>query len=119
MTSDEFRRLALALPGVQEGSHMEHPDFRANGKIFATLDYPDENWGMVKLSVDQQAEVVHAHPHIFVPVKGAWGRAGSTNVRLSAADESTLAEALHMAWTAVTSIKRQARSKSKRIRKEG
>ena len=33
-----FRRLALALPGAEEGSHQGHPDFRVNGRVFASLD---------------------------------------------------------------------------------
>jgi len=37
MTQDEYRVLALSLPGVIEGSHMNHPDFRAGGKILATI----------------------------------------------------------------------------------
>ena len=49
MTADEFRRLALSLPEAVESSHMDHPDFRVAGKIFATLG-PDETWGMVKLT---------------------------------------------------------------------
>ena len=37
MTANEFRGLALALPEAVESSHMDHPDFRVRGKIFATL----------------------------------------------------------------------------------
>jgi hypothetical protein len=100
MTSSDFRRLALALPGATENAHMNHPDFRIGGKIFATLNYPDEAWGMVKLTPDAQQDFIKMHPKIFVPVKGAWGRQGCTNVRLAAADPDTLAEALHLAWSA-------------------
>ena len=39
-TQDAFRRLALGMPEATEGAHMEHPDFRVRGKIFATLGYP-------------------------------------------------------------------------------
>jgi hypothetical protein len=50
MTGKGFRKLALALPETEERSHMNHPDFRVAGKIFATLGYPDKSRGMVKLS---------------------------------------------------------------------
>ena len=53
---------------------MAHPDFRVRGKIFATLGYPDESWGMVKLAPEEQEVLVAAEPAVFVPVKGAWGR---------------------------------------------
>ena len=50
MTQNEFRKQALTFPGAIESAHMNHPDFRLNGRIFATLDYPDTGWGMVKLA---------------------------------------------------------------------
>jgi hypothetical protein len=37
MTPNEFRRIALGMEGAVEGEHMAHPDFRANGRIFATI----------------------------------------------------------------------------------
>jgi hypothetical protein len=81
-----------------ENSHMGHPDFRVHGKIFATLQYPSESWGMVKLTPEDQQAFVHAQPDAFVPVKGAWGRQGCTSVRLEAADEGALKQALGIAW---------------------
>ena len=41
MTADDFRQIALSLPEASESAHMDHPDFRVRGKIFATLGYPD------------------------------------------------------------------------------
>jgi len=102
MTADEFRELALSLPGAVESSHMNHPDFRAHGKIFATLGYPDATHGMVKLNPQDQKHFVTAHPEAFTPVKGAWGLQGSTSVRLSAARPEVLAAALDLAWQAST-----------------
>jgi hypothetical protein len=98
MTADDFRSLALALPGTTESSHMRHPDFRANGRIFATLHYPDAHWGMVKLSPEEQHGFAQTQPDAFVPVKGAWGRQGCTYVRLEAVDTNALEEALRLAW---------------------
>src|SRR5439155_3275184 len=71
MTADEFRSMALGLPEAVEQAHMDHPDFRVRGKIFATLG-PDEAWGMVKLTPDQQQELVRRHPKVFQPFNGAW-----------------------------------------------
>ncbi len=114
MTSDDFRRLALALPGATESAHMGHPDFRVNAKIFATLHYPDENWGMVKLSPEQQDSFVQSDPNTFVPVKGAWGRQGCTNVRLKAAEASSVEDALRLAWNkAQPALKARAGRKGK------
>ena len=98
MSSNRFRRIALNLPGVIEGAHQGHADFRAGKRIFATLGYPDRDWGMVKLTSEQQAMLVEAEPDIFRPVPGGWGKRGSTNVRLAKADAATLQSALAMAW---------------------
>ena len=97
MTADEFRHLALSFPQASEEAHMNHPDFRVRGKIFATLG-PDEVWGMVKLTVDQQASYIRAEPHVFQPASGAWGRRGCTIVRLGDAQEVTVRQALSAAW---------------------
>jgi YjbR len=77
MTQPEFRRVALSLPATSEDAHMDHPDFRVRGKIFATVGYPNASWGMVKLTPEQQQEFVDAEPGAFVPVKGGWGRKGA------------------------------------------
>ena len=98
MNTNDFRTLALALPDAEERAHMNHPDFRVNGKIFATLDYPEKGSAMVKLPPDRQAEFVELRPSAFIPVKGAWGRQGATNVILKAVKEESLRGALTLAW---------------------
>ena len=97
MKAKDFRRMALGLEGAIESAHMGHPDFRANGKIFATL-HSDLQWGMVKLIPDQQQKFVRENPEAFAPENGAWGRAGSTKVRLDSVEEDTLGEAMTLAW---------------------
>jgi hypothetical protein len=98
MSASTFRRIALALPEAVEGAHQGHADFRVGKRIFATLGYPDKAWGMVKLTPEQQSMLAEAEPDIFRPVPGGWGKSGSTNVRLSKADATTLRSALSMAW---------------------
>jgi hypothetical protein len=98
VTADDFRQIALSLPEALESAHMDHPDFRVRDKIFATLGYPDQGWGMVKLTPEQQTSLVRAEPAVFVPAKGAWGRRGSTIVRLDTVDQVALSSALIAAW---------------------
>jgi hypothetical protein len=98
MTAAQFRRVALSFPEAEEHAHMDHPDFRVGGKIFATLGYPDKGWGMVKLFPDQQAGFMKAEPKAFVPAKGAWGRQGSTCVKLKNVTETALRKAMEAAW---------------------
>jgi hypothetical protein len=97
MTADDFRSLALSFPKAAEAAHMDHPDFRVRGKIFATLG-PGGDWGVVKLTPEQQALFVRTEPGVFQPVKGAWGRRGYTSVRLKAATEPSVRQALEAAW---------------------
>ena len=118
MTPNDFRRLALAMEGAVESSHMNHPDFRVNGKIFATI-HPDNQQGMVKLTPEQQERFMRENPGMFHPAAGAWGRGGSTMVTFAAATEEVVGEAMTLAWQ---SLGRQAskdssmrRQKTKRI----
>lgn len=105
MTVAGFRRIALAMPGAVEGAHMGHADFRVHGKIFATLGYPDKTQGMVKLTPVQQRAFCQSDSAAFVPVKGAWGEKGCTNVRLRAAREELVEEALAAACGNVPNAK--------------
>jgi hypothetical protein len=98
MTPERFRHLAVSFPEVLESAHMGHPDFRVGGKIFATLGYPTVGWAMVKLTPEQQHEFVKNEPTVFLPVKGAWGRRGSTSVLLKAAQKAVVEKALAAAW---------------------
>jgi hypothetical protein len=110
MTPDDFRRLALALPEASEASHMGHPDFRVRNKIFATL-WPKEGRGVVMLTSEQQKILIDLKPAMFAPVPGDWGRRGSTNVNLEAADEISLTSVLLMAWRNQTPKRMGASSK--------
>jgi hypothetical protein len=97
MTTDEFRKMTLEIPTAVERSHMNHPDFRVAGKIFASLGVPDQTWGMVKLTPEQQRTFIEKAPKIFKPCKGAWGRQGYTNIYLALAKTSIVRAALDAA----------------------
>jgi hypothetical protein len=97
VTGDAFRALALALDGAEERAHMGHPDFRVNGRIFASL-MADERRAMVKITPDEQAALIAQAPGAFGPAAGAWGRQGSTMVDLAAADPAVVRGALVLAW---------------------
>src|SRR5687767_8867453 len=93
VTPQRFRLMALALDGAVEGAHMGHPDFRVDKRIFASLHSGNE-FGMVKLTPDQQATFIEDHPSAFSPEAGAWGRSGCTRVILKTITEDILGEAL-------------------------
>jgi hypothetical protein len=104
MTADDFRDIVLALDGAAEGAHMGHPDFRANGRIFASL-HTQDRFGMVKLSPEEQAVLLRDHPKTFEPSPGAWGRQGCTNVKLATAETRAVRGAARLAWEAALAAK--------------
>ena len=97
MTADEFREIALSFPETEERSHMDHPDFRVGGKIFATLN-EDLTRGMAKLTHEQQQEFLRMDPAGFEPAAGAWGTRGATMITLASVSEDIVIDALRAAW---------------------
>ena len=85
MTPEQFRRAALKLTGAVEGAHHDHPDFRANGRVFASLSPAGQGWAMAKVSPEEQETFVRNEPAAFEPFNGAWGKAGCTRIKLDVA----------------------------------
>jgi hypothetical protein len=112
MTIDKFRKMALEIPTAVERSHMNHPDFRVAGKIFASLGVPDESWALVKLTLEQQRAFIKKAPKVFKPCSGAWGRAGATNVYLASAKASLARAAIKAAAKNVASKNQRNRPTS-------
>src|SRR6266576_2510037 len=108
-----FRRLALQLPGAIESSHINHPDFRLNTQIFATLSAQEKCCGVLKLTTEQQNAFIADQPHIFSPVQGGWGRRGMTFLHLDQADESIMAGALKTAYHNLQEKQSQKKSPKK------
>ena len=114
MSAEDFRRIALGFDGAEEGGHMGATDFRVGGRIFATLASVAEGYGNLMLTPEQQADFVAEQPDVYVPIKGGWGRMGMTHIRLDAATEDVLTDALRTAWRLRRD--KNARSRSKRPR---
>ncbi len=114
MTEDDFRDIVLGFDGAVEASHMGHPDFRANGRIFASL-HGNDTTAMVKLTPEQQAVFQRDHPTMFEPGSGAWGRQGYTKVMLRPAMAPAVRAAMLLAFQGVVAMPK-ARPKAKRPR---
>jgi hypothetical protein len=78
---------------------MGYPNFRAERKSFATIE---DAAALIRLTRDQQAIFVGTAPEMFAPATDGWGKWGSTIVRLEAADEATLRDALATAGRNIT-----------------
>ena len=103
MTADDFRAIVLAHDGAAESEHMGHPDFRANGRIFASL-HSQDRFGMVKLTPEEQQVLLREHPETFEPSAGAWGRQGCTNVKLAGASKPAVRAAIRLAFEAIVAL---------------
>lgn len=99
MNANDFRKLALTLQGAVESSHMSHPDFRVQKRIFATLvsAADDEPHGVLMLTPEQQSTLLSEHPDVFSPVKGGWGVRGATRILLKNATKNLALRALNLA----------------------
>lgn len=112
MIAATFRKLALTLPNVVEHAHMGHPDFRAEGKILATLDYPGPGWAMVALTPFDQDVFVRMYPRAFMPVKGRWGEQGATSIILRHATIAAVTAALRAAYDTRLARARKGRKRA-------
>src|ERR1700730_7729031 len=101
MTLNDFRRMALSLPGAEELNGLGYPNFRAGRKSFATIE---NSVAVIRLTRDQQATFVAAVPKVFEPVSGGCGRLGTTVIRLDVADGATVQDALATAWCNVADV---------------
>jgi hypothetical protein len=110
VTAGDFRRIALTLPDVTEGSHFHVADFRIGGKIFATLAYEKDGCGVLLLTPEQQTGFLEDAPETFLPVPNKWGEKGATLVRLTKVKRDVLAGALRLAWSNKQSKKARRRS---------
>jgi len=97
VTQDTYRKLALALPDVEEAPHFDKRSFRWRNKIFATLWMP-ENRAMLKLSLIDQSVFCVFDAAIIYPVPNAWGKQGATFVELSLVHEDMFTDALNCAY---------------------
>ena len=102
VTIRQARKIAMSMPRAEEREHHGHPDYRINGRIFATL-WPDESRAVVKLAIADQVALVQMDPSAFS--LNAWSRQGFTNVDLNHIDVSRLRSVMESAWRNVAARK--------------
>jgi hypothetical protein len=93
---DEAREIALSLPGAEQSSHFETVDFRVRNKIFCTL--PGGGRMTVRMTPEEQAELMAESPQTFTAPPNQWGRQGWTFVHLAETDAEQLRELVTDAW---------------------
>ncbi|MEO8296004.1 MAG: MmcQ/YjbR family DNA-binding protein, partial [Gemmatimonadota bacterium] len=90
------RRLALALPGVEEGLSYGTPGFRVRGKFLARL-WEDGETLVVKCGDDERDFRMQSDPETFYSTEHYRGYP-TVLIRLASVKPSVLAEVLEQAW---------------------
>jgi len=96
ITFEKLRQLALALPGVEEGTSYGTPAFRVKGKFFARL-WEDGEVLVVKVGFDESEMLRNADPETFFLTDHYRGYP-SVLVRLSTVGVERLREVLEQGW---------------------
>ena len=94
--ADTARRLADALPGVEEGTSYGTPSWKVRGKFFGRLR-DDDTVLVAKVEKGEKRLLMEAEPDVFFETKHYQGY-GYMLVRLAKLDDDELAEVVEDAW---------------------
>lgn len=100
VTFETARRIALALPGVEEGFSSGTPVFRAAKKFFSRRMKEDGGSLVVKVSFFERKYMLEAEPEVFY-VTDRYREYPVVLVRLAAIGPERLREVLEDAWRLV------------------
>jgi hypothetical protein len=64
VTYDDIRRIALGLPGVQEGTSYGTPALKVKGKLMIRL-HDDGDKIVLKMPFDRREELMHGNPETY------------------------------------------------------
>jgi len=98
---EDVRRIALALPGVEEATSYRHPCFKVNGRPFVNVSR--EPGAIATRAPEEEVELlIRAKPDVYfvTPHYVGWE---AVLVRLDAVDEEELAGRLEDAWEFISS----------------
>ena len=96
VTPTAVRRLALALPGAEEGTSYGTPAWRVRGELFARLHQNGEDL-VVRADHDQRDALMAADPKAF-HITDHYTGSEMMLVRLSAVSKDALGELLEASW---------------------
>ena len=89
-------RLALDLPGAEEGTSYRTPAWRVKGKLFARMHQGGEDV-VVKVDFDERDFLMNANPKAF-HITDHYTNAEMMLVRLAAVSEAELRERIEASW---------------------
>ena len=95
-TFETARRLAIHLPGVEEGTSYGTPALKVKGKLFARL-HDNGEWLVVRIDLDERAMRLETEPDLFL-ITDHYLAYPWILVRLAVVQEDELRELLEDAW---------------------
>lgn len=113
---DTVRKIALALPGVEESTMYGAPVLKVRGKLLACMAMnkaAEPNSLVVRVDADQRAELLETDPRTYY-LKDHYVNYPSVLVRLSQIQPDVLKDLLTMAWRYVTTQPAGSKRKSSR-----
>jgi hypothetical protein len=96
LTFEDVRRIALALPGVEEGTSYGTPAFRVGGKLLARLHDSREAL-VVKVGFDEREMLMAAAPDIFF-ITDHYRGYPMMLVRIARVEAATIRRLLENTW---------------------
>jgi hypothetical protein len=112
MTPARFRKLLLALDGVEAVPHMGRTAFRTPRRIFVTLG-DDGSVNLRIVPAERREALMDAFPAVFSSL-GGWTRLGYVAVDLAAVESELLTELVRDAWRDALPSERPARARKAR-----
>jgi len=111
---DAVREIALALPGVVEGTTYGSPSFQVDGKMFACLAVhrsAEPNTLVIRMDLDQRDELIDADPRTYY-LTDHYVDYPCVLVRLARVREDALRDLLLMGWRFMAAVKKRRAQKT-------
>jgi hypothetical protein len=106
-TFDSVREIALAIPGVQEGTAYGSPAFKVDGKMFACLAInrsAEPNTLAIRMDFDQRDNLIAAEPKTYY-LTDHYVDSPCVLVRLARVRHDALRDLLLMGWRFISTTK--------------
>jgi hypothetical protein len=97
MTWEDLRAIALAFPGVEEGTSYGTPAFKVNGKFLTRLRSEDDSVVLVDVGFDEREMLMEAEPQTF-HITPHYQNYPSVLARLASVDPGTLRNLFERRW---------------------
>jgi hypothetical protein len=117
-TFDSVREIALAIPGVQEGTAYGSPAFKVDGKMFACVAVnrsAEPNTLVIRMDFEQRDELIAAEPKTYY-LADHYVDYPCVLVRLARVRQDALRDLLLMGWRFVSKTTNPNVQKRKRAR---